>query len=109
MTMPNPTIHVTKCVIFQFQVLNSAGQVDSTTPATPGASNTSVLRVRINPANPREAAAVALSTNLSTATAVITANGHTASQAFDILPAPDLSQTSITTVDAESDPPSWAL
>lgn len=109
-----PTIRVTKAIVFPFQVLNQAGQVDTTTPATPGSSVPSALRVVINPNNPREAAAVALSLdglnpNNPIVIATITAFGHTAQQGFTLAPAPDLSAVTIGTLGAEQDPPPWAV
>lgn len=109
-----PTIRVTKAIVFQFTVTDPSGQVDTTTPATPGSSNPAALRVVINPNNPREAAAVAVSLtgvnpNNPVVIATVTAFGHTAQQGFTLAPAPDQSAVTIDTIGAEQDPPSWAV
>ncbi len=109
-----PVIRVTKAALFSFTVTNVAGQPDTTTPVTPGSTNPAALRCFINPSNPREAAAVAISlTGVNPQNpvefATITAFGHTAQASFVLQPAPDLSGVTISTLGTEIDPPSWAV
>lgn len=109
-----PNIRVTKALIYSFTVTNNAGQVDTTTSVTPGSSNVAALKTFINPDNPREAAAVALSLtgvnpNNPVVLSTITAFGHTASVSIGLAAAPDLSAVAIGTVGVEVDPPSWAV
>jgi hypothetical protein len=109
-----PNIRVTKALVYPFSVTNVAGQADLTTPVTPGSSNPAALKTFINPDNPREAAAVALSlsgVNLNNpiVLSTITAFGHTATVGIGLAAAPDLSAVSIGPVGPEVDPPSWAV
>ncbi len=108
-----PTIRVTKAVLFPFVVRNVAGQVDTTTAVTPGSSNPAALKTVINPSNPREAAAVALSLtgvnmNNPIETATIAVFGHTAQIGISLAAAPDMSSVTIGTLGAEVDVPDWA-
>jgi hypothetical protein len=102
------TIRVTKAVLFTFEFRNTAGQVDNTTAATPGSSNQGVVKTFINPSNPREAAAVVMSTANPTGQATVTLFGHTIGVTIATAPAPDLSGGTVLTIGAEIDPPSWA-
>lgn len=107
-------LRVTKAVVFDFTILNVAGAVDTMTPVTPGSTVPSALRCVINPSNPREAAAVAVSlqgVNMQNplVQATITAFGRTSGPTFSMAAAPDLSGVTIGVVGPEVDVPSWAV
>ncbi len=110
-----PTIRVTKALLIQFTIRNNlTGQVDTVATATPGSTNTQALKTVINPSNPREAAAVALSlTGVNPqnpiVAATITANGHTAQVGITLAAAPDLGSVTIDLVGPEIDVPDWAV
>jgi hypothetical protein len=108
------SLRVTKAVVFEFTILNSSGAVDATTPVVTGSTVPSALRCVINPSNPREAAAVAVSmtgVNLQNplVQATITAFGRTSGPTFSMSAAPDLSAVTIGAVGVEVDVPTWAV
>lgn len=109
--MANPVIHVGKCRLFTFTVLNAAGQIDTTTAATVPAD--AFLRAVLNPSNPREVAVICLSVRSSNpiVTTSITCLGHSASIGVTTLAAVDQGTVTIDAVDGgpEIDPPAWAV